>query len=145
MIITGEPSPERVDEDYSDTHAYFEESIILVHAQSFDHAYKIAERKAHENAETHTNPYGQAVELKLVEAIDCFLIGDTITNGVELYSSITPIKKEMTPSKYLMQKYEYSLDDDRWNQAHERKRIELMTVLRFEEFSKWRKDQISES
>lgn len=93
MIVRGDPIPERVNENYSDTHTYFVESIILVHAQSFDHAHKIAERKAHENEETHTNPYGQTVEVKLIEAIDCFIIGDKITNGIELYSSITPIKK----------------------------------------------------
>lgn len=37
-VITGNPLPEPIDEDYTDTHSFFEESIMLVHAQSFDHA-----------------------------------------------------------------------------------------------------------
>jgi len=140
MIITGDPIPERIDEHYSDTYTFFEESIILVRAQSFDHAFKIAERKAHEVEETHINPYGQAVESKLIKVINCYLIDDKITNGIELYSSYSPIKKEITPSEYLMQKYDYNLEDDEWNEKYNERCISLQMALRFEEFSKWRKE-----
>ena len=145
LSVTGEPIAERIDEDYSDTHTFFEESVILVRAQSFDHAYKLAERKAHEIEETHINPYGQAVECKLVDAIDCYLIDDKITNGIELYSSITPVKKEMTPAKYLMWKYEYNLEDYEWNHEQRERHIVLQKVLLYEEFSKWRKELPAES
>jgi len=138
-IITGDPIPERIDENYNDTHTFFEESVMLVRAQSFDHAFTIAERKAQDNERTHINPYGQTVEWKLVDAINCYLIDDKITNGIELYSSLTPRKKEVTPSEYIMQKYEYNLDNYDWNSERRKERIRLQTVLTFEEFSKWRK------
>jgi len=131
-IITGQPVAERVDENYSDTHTFFEESIMLVRAQSFDHAYTIAERKARNNSRTHTSTYGQTVEWKLVDAIDCYWIDYELTNGTELFSSYTPVKKKITPAEYLMQKYEYNLDDYDWNEEQEKKRIRLQWVLRYE-------------
>lgn len=137
-VISGEPIAERIDEYYTDTHTCFEESIVLVHAQSFDHAYSIAERKARENERTHTNPYGQTVEWKLVDAVDCYWIDDKITNGIELYSSLTPIEKGITPSEYLMRKYEYNLNDYDWNDEQRERRIHLQQVLTYEEFSQWR-------
>lgn len=53
---------------------------------------------------TYRNPYGETVEWKLVDAIDCYLIDNKLTNGAELYSSITPLEKGVTPQKYLMKK-----------------------------------------
>jgi len=130
-IIIGDPIPERIDEYYSNTHTFFEESVMLVHAQSFDHAYSIAERRARDNEGTHINPYGQTVEWKLMDAINCYWIDDKITNGIELFSSITPTKKEIKPSEYLMHKYEYNLDDYDWNAEHRKERIRLQTVLTY--------------
>ena len=135
-IITGQPIAERIDENYSDTHTFFEESIMLVRAQSFEHAYTIAERKAHDNNDTHINPYGQTVEWKLVDAINCYLIDYELTNGIELFSSYTPIKKEITPAEYLMQKYAYNLDDYNWNEEQREKQIRLQWVLRNEQFNR---------
>lgn len=140
MTVTSSPIPERIDEDYSDTHTFFEESIILVRAQSFDHAFKIAEQKAREINGAHINPYEQTVETRLIEAIDCYLIGDEITGGVEVYSSCTPVHKEMTANEYLMRKYDYSLENCEWNKQQREKYINLQKVIRFEDFSKWRKE-----
>lgn len=139
MSVTGNPIPEYIDEDYSDTHTFFEESIILVRAQSFDHAYKVAEREAKEVEETKTNLYGQVVEKKLIDAIDCFLIGDELANRIEIYSSITPAKKEITPGEYLMRKYEYNLEDYDWNTEQIENKIVLQKVL-IENFSLLFKD-----
>lgn len=99
--ITGEPIPERIDENYSDTHTFYEESIQLVHAQSFDHAYSIAERMGLEYRDEYVNVYGQTVKWALVEAVNCYLVGDKISNGEEVFSSISPQKRELTPSKYM--------------------------------------------
>jgi len=140
LIVTSEPIRERVDEKYNDTHTFFEESIILVRAQSSNHAYKIAEQKVSRHQEPYINPYGQKVECKLIEAIDCFLIDDPIKNGTELYSVITPVIKEMTPAEYLMRRYEYSLGNYEWNQERREEIIDLMTILRYEDFSMWRKE-----
>jgi len=131
-VITGQPIPEHINENYSDTHTFFEESIMLVRAQSFDHAYTIAERKARDNKRTHTNPYGQIVEWKLVDAINCYWIDDKISNGIELFSETSPANKEITPYEYLMQKYRYNLDDYEWNHEQGEQHIRLQWVLRYE-------------
>jgi|GEM_PF-1232214 len=135
--VTRKPIPERMEANFSDTHTFFEESIVLVHAQSFEHAYTIAEHKARENEETYVNPYGQTVECKLVEAIDCYLVGDEIGGGTEIYSSITPVEKEITSEEYLMRAYEYNLDDYDWNAKRKEEEKRLQTVLTYEKFSKW--------
>jgi len=132
-VITGRPVTERLDENYTGTHTFFEESIMLVRAQSFEHAYDIAMRKAHGysgNTGTHENPYGQAVEWKLIDAIDCYLIGGELTSGTELYSLYSHVGKEVAPSEYIMQKYKYNLDDPGWNDEQKQKRIRLQHVLR---------------
>ena len=138
MSITGKPIPARIDTYFSDTHTFFEESIVLVYAQSFEHAYTIAECKARKNEEVYLNRYGQTVECKLVDAIDCYLVGDEIGSGVEVYSSIASIKKETESNEYLMRAYKYKLDDYDWNAKREEEQKRLQTVLRYEEFSKWR-------
>lgn len=140
-IIVGDPLLERVDGDYSDTHTFFEESIVLIHAQSFDHAYTLAEKHAVHHVRKYRNQYGQTVEWKLVDAINCFLIDDELENGIELYSSITPVEKETMSDQYLMQKYQYNLNDYDWNDMHRQRRIHLQRVLTYEEFSKWRSSE----
>lgn len=138
--ITGDPIPERIDENYSDTHTFYEESIRLVHAQSFDHAYSIAERMGLAYKDEYINVYGQTVTWELVEAINCYRVGDKIANSEEVFSSISPRQKEITPSKYLMQQYDYHLEDDDWNDARKEEDLRLQTALHFEQFSKWRKE-----
>lgn len=137
-MIVGDPILERVDEEYSNTHTFFEESVVLVHAQSFDHAYMIAEQKSKDHVEPYRNRYGQTVKYQLVDAIDCFLIGDKIANGMELYSSITPVEKEIASDEYLMQKYQYNLEDYDYNDRYYQDCVRLQKVLTSEEFSKWR-------
>ncbi len=142
MIVTGEPIPERIDGDYSDRYTFFEESIMLVRAQSFKHAYAVAERNALKFKEPYTNIYGQLVETKLVDAIDCFLVYPNdkgFTAGTELYSSISTVEKATSPSEYMLQKYEFSLEDYDLNNIREKRRIELQRPLAFERFSRWKK------
>lgn len=101
-IITGEPDTELINKNYSNGSKFYEESIILVKAQSFDHAYKIAEKKAAEIDLNHFNPYGEWVEYKFVEAIDCFCIGDeSMKTGTELYSRFIRVKKELGSEEFL--------------------------------------------
>ena len=46
IIVEGDPDPPRLDEYYEDDgKQMFEENLMLVHAQSADHAYKIAEKR----------------------------------------------------------------------------------------------------
>ena len=67
---------------------FYEESILLVQADSFEAAYKTAEEQAKENCETYRNKYAQTVRVTLYSAVDCFLLADTPKHGTEVYSSI---------------------------------------------------------
>ena len=103
LILQGEPHKDLVDRYYeaSAKRQHFEESIILVRAQSFDHAYKIAESKTAKDNEVYTNRYGQQTTWKLVDAVDCFLIYDDPTTGAEIYSCFHNAPKETTPDEFL--------------------------------------------
>lgn len=141
--IIGNPIEERIDENYSDYYVFFEESIILVKAQSFEHAYRIARSRA--NEDKYINMYGQTVECKLVDAIDCFLIDEEPKTGVEIYSSITPVSKGVSAKEYLEQKYEYKLDDYEENWRRSQQQIIKQKVLCYEQFSKWRAEKYNKS
>ena len=138
-VVSGKPLPERVDGHYSDTHTFFEESVLLIHAKSFAQAYAKAERKAKGYCEVYRNRYGQRVERKLIDAIDCFLIGGELASGTEVYSSIMPVKKSVTPAEYLLGRYQYNLADYEQNASRQKKYARLQRVLTYETFSKWRK------
>lgn len=59
IIVKGDPISDLIDENFvKSTDQMFEESVILIHAQSFEHAYKIAERKSVEFNEPYKNQYG---------------------------------------------------------------------------------------
>ncbi|MFD2334179.1 DUF4288 domain-containing protein [Cohnella sp. GCM10020058] len=86
-VITGNPDPETIDENYANTHKTFEECLLLVKAQSPDQAYTISEKKAKQNEMDYQNPYGETVDWKFVRALDCFILFDeNLQSGTELYS-----------------------------------------------------------
>ncbi|MEN6463031.1 MAG: DUF4288 domain-containing protein [Syntrophomonas sp.] len=96
-VISGKPTPEAIDKYYSNAIKTFEESIVLVYALSFDHAYKIAENQAKDNQISYHNYYNELVEWNLVQAIDCFvLIDDVIKTGTEVYSRFISVPKEIS-------------------------------------------------
>jgi len=87
IFVEGEPDPTLIDELYDDNdEQHFEESVMLVRAQSFEHAYKIAEKKAIEDEEPYQNMYGQNVIWKFIKAVDCFSICGDLKSGTEVYS-----------------------------------------------------------
>jgi len=86
IIVEGEPDPNLIDEFHDDGEQSFEESIMLVHAQSYEHAYKIAEKKTMDQEAPYKNKYGQKVLWKLIKAVDCYLILDELVSGAEVYS-----------------------------------------------------------
>ncbi|MDI4644551.1 DUF4288 domain-containing protein [Cohnella hashimotonis] len=95
-VITGHPDPATIDENYSNTHKSFEESILLVNAQSPDHAYTIAEKKAKQNEMDYENPYGETVEWIFVRSLDCFILFDeNLQSGTELYSRALRVPKDV--------------------------------------------------
>jgi hypothetical protein len=111
-IISGDPNPEKIDEDYN-TDVIYEESIMLVKAESFNHAYTIAENKAKENELEFINPYDEKVSYQYAEAIDCFhLFDEELTTGTELYSRFISVSKDLTRNEFIDQFYPETLEDE---------------------------------
>ena len=112
-IISGEPEPDTIDENYTNRYKTYEESITLVKAQSFDHAYKIAENRAKKYENEYTNPYGELVKHKFLESIHCFLILDeSLTTETELYWRNLRVDKDMEKDDFLDSYYPETVDDD---------------------------------
>ena len=109
IVVSGEPdvnlikAAEKRGLDYvEDSKQEFEELIILVKAQSFDHAYKTAEKITNNDNEKYLNIYGQEVEWKFIDAVDCFNLFDNILRtGTEFYSCIHSTDKETSPEEFI--------------------------------------------
>lgn len=127
--ISGDPESETIDKNYNNHFKTYEESIMLVKAQSFDHAYKIAEIKAKKHEDEYINPYGELVQYKFLEAIDCFLISDeTLTTETELYWRTLRVDKKMSKDDFLDMYYPDSIKDN--------SNIDHDFVLRYRKFNK---------
>ena len=111
-IFSGKPNPETIDENYTNTYKTFEESIMLVKAQSFEHAYSIAEKKAKDEEINYLNPYEELVEKKFVDALDCFiLIDEELHSGTELYSRFLHVPKDIPREKVISHYYPETVEE----------------------------------
>lgn len=99
FIISGDADD--VDEYFCDDKEIFEETVMLVQADSFDGAYAEAEKRAKENNDTFTNKYHQNVEYKFVESLDCYCIGENIQSGAEVFSNIKDAPKGTSADNYI--------------------------------------------
>lgn len=116
-IITGNPNPETIDKNYTNTYKTYEESIMLVKAQSFEHAYSIAEKKAKDEEHHYLNPYEETVEWKYVDALDCFiLIDEKLQTGTELYSRFLRVPKDVPREKIISHYYPETVEEDEVDQ-----------------------------
>lgn len=106
-IVSDEPKQEYIDCNYSTEVRTLEESIIVVRAQSFEHAWKIAENKFTKQAEiSYENPYGETIKSQLVDIIDTFLLSDDpIESGTEVYSRILHMPKGASNEEIIEQLY----------------------------------------
>lgn len=112
-IISAEAESDTIDENYTNDHKTYEESIVLVKAQSFKHAYKIAEKKAKEVEIDYTNPYGELVTWKFVDSIDCFsLIDENFNTGVELYSRFLRVPKNINTKEVIQHYYPETIEGE---------------------------------
>lgn len=111
-IISGEPELDTIDKNYTNSYRNFDESIIIVKAQSFNHAYKIAEKKASQMELQYTNPYGELVNIKFIQAIHCYLIGDeTLSAGKEVYWRHIRVLKGTDTEDFIDRYYPETIDD----------------------------------
>lgn len=112
-IISGKPERCGIDKNYTNDAKTYEESIVLIKAQSFEHAYRIAEEKAKKREIEYTNPYGELVNWKFVRAVDCFWMNeDSLQPGVELYSRSLEIPKSVSTKAFIEQFYPETVQDD---------------------------------
>lgn len=71
-----------------DKRKFYEESIYLVEAESFDDAYDKAEKYADGFEAEHINPKGQKVKTEKIDFVDCFIAVDEENGVQEVYSSM---------------------------------------------------------
>ncbi|MGE5404511.1 MAG: DUF4288 domain-containing protein [Candidatus Saccharibacteria bacterium] len=73
----------------------FEESIIVIKAQSIMHAHRVAEKKALEYECSYPNCYGEKVEWKFSQILDVIdLFDNKIETGTEIYYRIVRVPQE---------------------------------------------------
>lgn len=103
FLISGMPVQNRIDEHFHDSKVFFEESVLLVKASSFDEAYEIAEKSARDYNDIYTNKYGQTVKQEFYKSIDCFILYGSPKNCVEVYSNYF-LEKQNDDEEFLIDK-----------------------------------------
>ncbi|PEC19706.1 DUF4288 domain-containing protein [Bacillus cereus] len=97
-VHSGEPNPSKIDEHYEENHdTLFEESIILVKANSLEEAHKLGEKLAIQSELTYENVYEEQVTWKFRKVLHVFELDDTpFETGKELYARFLHVKKNET-------------------------------------------------
>lgn len=112
-IISGNPSPEKIDEDYYDKFKMYEESIVLLKARSLEHANSIAESNAIKSEHSYKNMYDEDVKWQFVEIIDCYnLIDDKVKSGTEIYSRFLKVPPGIPTNKIISHYYPETVEDE---------------------------------
>ena len=105
-----------------DNQKFYEESIYLVDAETFDDAYEKAEEYTKEIDLEHTNPKGQKVKTEKIDFVDCFLAFDEEDGVQEVYSAIFNNKYSLSNQEF------YRVITSQCN-------VEELNGLRYEEFN----------
>ncbi|CAM3951152.1 DUF4288 domain-containing protein [Bacillus wiedmannii] len=94
-VHSGEPDPTKVDEHYEENHdTLFEESIILVKANSIEEAHELGEKIAILSEESYDNMYDEQVTCTFRKVLHVFELDDTpFETGKELYARFLHVKK----------------------------------------------------
>jgi len=100
--ISGEPDKDKIDENYDNKFKLYEEQIVVIKAQSSEHAYKKADEMAKENEMQYYNPYGQLVQCRFVDSLNCQRLFDSeIKSGTEIYSRLFKVPVDMNTEKVI--------------------------------------------
>ena len=83
-----------------DNRRFYEESIYLVNAESFDDAYKMAEEHTNDMDLEYINPSGQKVRTEKIDFVDCFLAFDEEDGVQEVYSTIFKNKSSLSENNF---------------------------------------------
>ena len=81
---------------------FYEESIVLLKAESFDAAYEKAEAHAlGVCSDEYINVYGEPVKTELVDIVDCFQAFDEDNGVQEVYSRTTTNRTGMDEAEWI--------------------------------------------
>ncbi len=83
-----------------DNRKFYEETIYLVDAKSFDDAYEKTEEYTKKFDLEHINPKGQKVKTEKVDFVDCFLAFDEEDGVQEIYSAILKNKSSLSEEDF---------------------------------------------
>lgn len=83
-----------------DNRKFYEESIYLVDAETFDDAYEKAEEYTREFELEYTNPKGQKVKKEKIDFVDCFLASDEEDGVQEVYSTTFYNKSSLSENDF---------------------------------------------
>lgn len=106
-VHSGEPNPSKIDEHYEENHdTLFEESIILVKANTLEEAHELGEKIALQSEDTYDNMYDVQVTWKFRKVLHVFELNDTsFETGTELYARFLHVKKNETVYTVVKQYY----------------------------------------
>ncbi|WP_002145359.1 DUF4288 domain-containing protein [Bacillus cereus] len=106
-VHSGEPDPSKIDGHYEENHdTLFEESIILVKANSLEEAHELGEKIAIQSEDTYDNMYDVQVTWKFRKVLHVFELNDTsFETGTELYARFLHVKKNETVDTVVKQYY----------------------------------------
>ena len=79
---------------------FYEESVYLVDAETFDNAYEKAEEYIKVFDREHINPKGQRVKTEKIDFVDCFLAMDEENGVQEVYSTIFKNKSSLSENAF---------------------------------------------
>ena len=94
-VHSGEPHPMKMDEHYEENHdTLFEESIILVKANSLEEAHELGEKIAIQSEHTYDNMYDEQITWTFRKVLHVFELDDTpFETGKELYAKFYTLRK----------------------------------------------------
>ena len=81
---------------------FYEESVVILRAESFDDAYKKAEIYAKDMCDCdYINVYGEQVKTELVDIVDCFIVYEEEDGVTEVYSRWMQNKTPLSEEKFI--------------------------------------------
>ncbi len=81
---------------------FYEESVVLLQAESFEDAYDKAEAHAKNVCKIdYTNRYGEGVRTELVDIVDTFSVYEEDNGVLEVYSRIMQNKTQLHEDQFI--------------------------------------------
>lgn len=105
-VHCSEPNSTKIDGHYEENHnTLFEESIILVKANSLEDAHELGKKIAMQSEDTYDNMYDEQVTWTFRKVLHVFELDDTpFETGKELYARFLHVKKNKAVDT-VVQKY----------------------------------------